>query len=48
MNVATERCGRCDHYVGVHETVGACTAPGCACSWPILPEGTGEQDRLVS
>jgi hypothetical protein len=47
-NVATEPCGGCDHYVGVHETVGACSTPGCACPWPILPEDTGEHDRLVS
>jgi hypothetical protein len=47
-NIAKEPCHRCDHYVGLHETVGACSAPGCPCPWPMLRDDGGDRADLAS
>jgi hypothetical protein len=48
VNIAKERCGRCEHYVGFHETVGACGESRCPCPWPTLREGSGERASQAS
>jgi hypothetical protein len=48
VNIAKERCGRCEHYVGLHKTVGACSESGCPCPWPTLSEDIGEQTSQAS
>jgi hypothetical protein len=47
LKIAKEACRRCDHYVGVHERVGSCSAPGCPCPWPMLRDD-GEQANVAS